>query len=520
MDRINWPAFNQAQEEFVFCKKPFVLGGGGMGSGKTNALVRRAIALSIDTPIFGNMSGNVGLIGRFKEKDFQKTTLLELKRWLPKEWIKSENRNMGIIELFNGSILHFTHFESVDHILSYNVGWCAIDQMEEIPEEVFDELAYRRVRLKVKNRYDKFGFAVTPQFDDFGHSISTDPQEIDAVLTYQTVFGVCNPKRGWLYDRFVKNEEYRLSEDPDVRRMYNADYKLVVIPTTDNQKYLPPDYIERQRRDLSPREYRRYVQGLWDAFEGQVYEDFRENTHVNHSNIVPPPGWKIVVGIDHGGSGTPQKNNATNTTAVLFLAFYQPETANVEVNVFDELYLGGSTIEETVAAIDGKLKQWAATQKMHYQNEAEQATRLKVSMWRCDPSMGRGVQDVDESVMEAYMRHARNRGFSMPLSAWPKDVMPGIYRTNWMFRGNMMHVNPKCIRLINELKSVEFDENEKIKKLQADHATDALRGAVMSIHVSVKPIEMQQQKSFVERVVEREMRDSLIQDDVYGNVQW
>lgn len=518
MKQIDWPPFNRPQEEFVFSRHPFVLGGGGMGSGKTNALVRRAILLSIDSPSFGNMSGNVGLIGRYKEKDFQKTTYLELKRWLPREWIKRENANMGVLELMNGSVIHFTHFESVDHILSYNVGWCAIDQMEEIPEEVFEELAYRRVRLKVKTVYDQNGSLVVPRFDDFGRCISTEQAERDSVLEYQTVFGVCNPKRGWLYDRFVKNEEYLLSPDARVRAMHNPDYKLVVIPTTQNQKYLPVDFITRQKRSLSDREYRRYVEGQWDAFEGQVYEDFRESKNVLMANFTPPPHFSIVVAIDHGGSGTPQKKNATNITAVDFLAYSERGAQYPEIVVFEQLYLPGSTIEESVAEIDRKLQQIAEAQRLEY--KADPGLRAKVRTWVCDPSMQRGVQDTQESLMEAYMRHARNRGMSMPLQAGIRDEMAGIQRVNWMFREGIMNVNPKCSTLIGELKSVEFGDNEKIKKLQADHATEALRQGVMVIPVSVHGVDIKEQKSFAEQVIEQEMKQESYQDDVYGGVLW
>ena len=514
---INWTAFNPSQLEFVNSKAPFVLGAGGMGSGKTVALVRRAILMSINSPFFGNMDGNVGVIGRWKKLDFEKTTYLELMRWLPKEWIVKENKNDGVIELYNKSIIHVTHFDSVEHILSYNVGWAAIDQLEQIPVEVFEELAFRRVRLKTLTRHDRYGNPINPQFDKHGNCISTDPDEIAAVLNYHTVFGVCNPKRCFLHDRFVRNEEYGLSSDPEVKKLYNPDFHSVIIPTTENQMYLPTDFISRQKRTLSEREYKRFVGGMWDAFEGQVYEDFTESRNVRGTNFVPPPDWKFIVTIDHGGSGTPQKNNATNTTAVLFEAYNERGTQYPEVATLDELYLGGSTIEETVIAIDNKLHYYADATRMHYPSIDYATQRHRVDVWRCDPSMARGIQDTDESIMEAYMRHARNRGFTMALTPANNDVMPSIQRVNWMFRQDIRKLNPKCIHLIDELKSVEFGDNEKVKPLQADHLTDTLRMSSMSIFISVKGINMEEEKSIVDKVLAHSRRGSEVHDDVFGS---
>ena len=198
-------------------KEPFVCGSGGKGGGKTVGLVRRAILLSVNSPVFGDMSGNVGLIGRYKSVDFLKTTYIELMRWLPRSWIEDEDRNLGIIYLKNHSIIHYTHIDSVDHILGYNVGWFAGDQLEEIPKDVWDEIKFNRVRLKVLTRYDNYGRLIQPKFDDNGNCISTDPAELAAVLNYQTAFGVCNPKRSWIYGDFVQNEGYGISDDESMR---------------------------------------------------------------------------------------------------------------------------------------------------------------------------------------------------------------------------------------------------------------------------------------------------------------
>ena len=107
--------------------------------------------------------------------------------------IRKHYRIDGILELINGSVLHFTHFDSMEHLQSYNIGFAAIDQMEQTDWEVFKSIGYERTRLKTLARYDKDGKLLIPEFNRAGECISKTQEERDAVLTYQCAFGVCNP---------------------------------------------------------------------------------------------------------------------------------------------------------------------------------------------------------------------------------------------------------------------------------------------------------------------------------------
>ena len=512
--QIKWTDFNPRQGEFVLSKEPYVMGSGGMGGGKTVGLVRRAILLSVNSPVFGDMSGNVGLLGRFKSVDFLKTTYLALMRELPASWIEDEDRNLGIIYLKNHSIIHYTHIDSVDHILGYNLGWFGGDQTEEIPKDVWDELKLRRIRLRVLTRYDEYGRVIQPEFDDFGTGISPDPAEIAAVLHYQTAFGVCNPKRCWIYDDFVRNEEHKLSVF--AKSKYDPEHKLIIIPSTENLKYLPPQYIDRQKRTLSTREYKRYVEGLWDAFEGQVYEDFHSR-HINGINIIPPPNWDIGVFIDHGGSGTPQKQMATNVKAVVFVAYHKQGLEYPQFLIFDSLYLGGSTIENAVMEIRERLVYHHNARKKVYDWYNSTDEMIKVNIWRCGQDMAKGLDDSDESIMEAWMRHGRNIGMRMSLAPGNNDVDAGVARVNWLFREDLMKINPWNVEGIDELNTIEFDENEKIKKFQADHFCEALRVGILSIHIDIQSPEMNKPKTLEEKVMELESMRKQSGDDIFGD---
>ncbi len=517
---IKWTDFNPQQWKFVTSKVPFICGSGGMGSGKTVALVRRAILLSINSPWFGDMSGNEGVIGRHAMKDFMMTTYRELKRWLPNAWVKNENRTLGYIELFNGSIIHITHYDELDHILSMNLGWAAIDQMEQVGEEVFEELVLHRVRRMTLKRFDLQGRPVTPDFDENGKCVSATSEERAAALNYHTVFGVCNPHQAnkWILKKFIKNEQMRDNPNPDINRMHDPEFKVIYIPTTENKKWLPPEFIERQRRLLSDKQFKRDVEGQWQKYEGLVYEDFTQE-HVNSLNYVPPPDWRIVVSIDHGGSGTPQKHNATNIKAVIFMAYTKKGGEWPKAMVYDSLYMGGVTIQACVIAIEERLRMHQRARLKNFQWFKSTDSRIQVDMWRCDPAMQKGMEDADESVLEAYMRHATAIGMDMPLVSGNNDVESGIQRINWMFRENLLTINPWNTEGIEELETVEYGDNGKIKPLQADHFTDALRLAVMSIDFNLDSMYESPPKVITLADMVQNSMDNMEfdNDTVYGN---
>ena len=512
---VEWSGFNPQQKAFVTSRKPFICGAGGKGGGKTVGLVRRALILLSTSDVFGDMSGNTGLIGRCKEKDFIKTTLPELRRWIPPSWIRKEYKKDGVFELVNESLLHYTHFDDVDHIVSYNLGFAALDQMEQVSEEVIDELIYNRIRMRILTRYDRTGNLVIPLFNDNADCISPEPEKQAAVLDYHSVFGVANPRRGWIYRRFIQNEEFRTSPDERVRARYNPDYEFIQIPTQENRKYLPKDYIERQRRERSSAEYKRNVTGDWDAFEGQVYCDFND-TFILPKNLVPMPEWDIYIGIDHGGTGY-DKTGATGVTAVDFAALEPRSGTWPKLHVFDELYLQGSTVQDTVAEIDERLKALRTAQKYHYENVP--ATPVKVKAWRSGADVMRGIQDAQESIMERYMKFAKMRGLFMPLAIGGNDQAEKIERTNWFFREGLLDVNPSCIHTIGCWKGTEYGSNGKIKAMQDDHNSEAFDLLHSAVPVRPNMIRMPEQLESREQTEMRRYQEGLAQegdDPVYG----
>lgn len=267
---------------------------GGVGSGKTTALDMEALILSLEYP------GNYGLIGRYTYPELRDTTMYEFfllidkidERMreihgdgtpsLIKNYIKTENK----LVLINDSVILFRHLEEPDKVKSLNLGWFGIDEMTEVPEDVFLML---QSRLRKKEVPRRVGFG------------STNPEGHD-----------------WVYTKWCKTHR----NDPN--------YLFVRVSTYDNP-HLPDDYARDLEASFPEAWKKRYIDGDPSAFEGQIITAFDEGIHVLEPFDIPAE-WTRCVGLDHG---------TNNPTAVLWTARH-PEGPLV---VYDEHYEAGQIIK-------------------------------------------------------------------------------------------------------------------------------------------------------------------------------
>ncbi|MBR4537226.1 MAG: phage terminase large subunit [Clostridia bacterium] len=117
------------------------------------------------------------------------------------------------------------------------------------------------------------------------------------------MYMTCNPGGpGHQYIKRLKEGRFLDSEKPE-------DYIFIQSLVTDNKALMKeqPDYIE-QLKALPPKRRDAWLYGNWDVFEGQVFEEFRDdpehyldkkNTHVI-APFEPPPGWRIYRSFDWG----------------------------------------------------------------------------------------------------------------------------------------------------------------------------------------------------------------------------
>lgn len=263
--------------------------GGGWGNGKTSAGCAECFALALEYP------GSVGLIARRTRPELKATTQHQFfnggggnpnSDWsgCPQELIRTFNKTEQKLTLINGSIIHFWPLDDPDKLTNLNLGWFLIDQAEEVPEEMF-QMLQGRLRQREAPRKGMI---------------------------------LCNPSgHDWIWRRWVYLEY--------------PDHGLVHAKTTDNPN-LPTDYVESLMK--MPEAWRkRFMEGSWDVFEGQIWPEFNPDIHV----IRPTPledWWETVEAIDHG---------RRNPTAVTWACFF--ELHNTEYCfVVDEHYEAGQLV--------------------------------------------------------------------------------------------------------------------------------------------------------------------------------
>ncbi len=253
---------------------------GGVGSGKTMALDWEALLLSLEFP------GNYGLVGRLYYPELRDTTMHDFFEICPSELIKEYKKTEHKVTLFNNSTIIFRALEDPDKIKSLNLGWFGIDEMTEVPENVFLMLQSRLRRTNVPRRV---GFG------------STNPEGHD-----------------WVFQRFgIKHKD-----DPK--------YLMVNVASTENP-HLPDDYVDDLMGSYDEIWIKRYIMGDPSAFEGQIISIWDPKVHIIKA-FDPPPEWTRVVVLDHG---------TNNPTAVLW-GVVHPEGFLI---IYKEHYAAGQIVE-------------------------------------------------------------------------------------------------------------------------------------------------------------------------------
>ena len=275
---------------------------GGYGNGKTMAFCAEAIQLSLEYP------QNFGLIGRMTYPELRDSTWHEFLNFpilvddkevpfVNSPLVKSYNKAEHSVELVNGSLIVGRAMEgSFDKVKSMNLGWFGIDQLEEMPEEMWLGLIGRLRRKAVRH----------------------------------TAFGVGNPEgHDWIWKRWIMQ--------PD------QDHFIVNAASTANT-HLPAGYVDGLIKQYPEEWVKRYVYGSFDTFEGLVFKEFQDKEpYVIHSCKIPDH-WYRFVGIDHG---------YRNPTAVLWGAVSDDGT----VIIYDEFYETNHLVSEIATVLKTKAKE-------------------------------------------------------------------------------------------------------------------------------------------------------------------
>ena len=266
MTTITIPAPNPKQRQFLLDRHRYVAFGGARGGGKSWAVRAKAVLLAARYP------GIKIMIVRRTYPELRANHIGPLRALLGDcaEYRESTKE----ITFPGGSVILFRHCENAAAVDKY--------QGTEVDVLFLDEATHL-----TEEEYDRFKTCV--------RGVNGFPKR---------VYLTCNPGgvgHSWVKRLFV-DRVFRETEDP-------ADYSFIRSLVTDNAALMAsdPEYI-KQLRALPPKLRKAWLDGDWNIFEGQFFEEFRDDpahyedrlfTHV----IAPfeiPREWKIVRSFDFG----------------------------------------------------------------------------------------------------------------------------------------------------------------------------------------------------------------------------
>ena len=234
------------QKAFMEDTSKELLYSGAFGAGKTRVGCEKGFMLSAKYP------KNSGAIFRKTRSSLTSTTQ---QTWFeevcPPSMIKNWNKQEGVCELVNGSLIYFRGLDDPLKIGSMNLGWAFLDEGIEAEEDDYNMILSRLRRPNVPIRQ---------------------------------IFIATNPGSPyhWIYTRFFKEKHGSVYEGNSLQN-----------------PHLPKDYVDFIKTKYTGVYYRRYVLGEWIGQEGMVYEEFDPLIH----EIEPfgiPIDWPRYRFIDFG----------------------------------------------------------------------------------------------------------------------------------------------------------------------------------------------------------------------------
>ena len=283
-----------SQRAFIFAPERFSAISGGFASGKSFATVMKGLVLSAAIP------GNRGAFLCYRGSDVEKRLIpLFVEECCPPSWIKSWNKNKGVVVLRNNSVIEFSHIKdgtggsgagTGTRRIGSNWGWLGVDQAEEITKEHWDALVSR---LRLPRAPKKFGF------------MSLNPAGKD-----------------WIFDRFFQKvqpwprDEHKRALPIDgkyFQAVKASDNTLGISVNSLENRISNGGFVEDAYFDSLLETYgeawiARFVHGSFEDFKGRLFNDFvgglvdyaDASVHVVDDFQIPKH-WQLLVPIDVGG---------------------------------------------------------------------------------------------------------------------------------------------------------------------------------------------------------------------------
>jgi PBSX family phage terminase large subunit len=295
----------------------------------------------------------------------------------------------------------------------------------------------------------------------YGDELTTIPEDFFVqVLARLSVrgaqlFGTTNPdtRAHWLRKKYLLRGQGKGGSGELNLRTWHS--------TLDDNPHLDRQYVRDLKTEYTGLWFKRYIQGLWVAAEGAVFDMFDEDEHV--IDVLPDMHRWISLGIDYG---------TRNATAALMLG----------VSEDGELILSHEWRHDPAVA-------------RHQLTDLKLSARLRKWMAGLDAGHGMvGIQPewlcVDPSA--ASLRLQLHEDGLLPTLA-DNAVLDGIRLVSSLLGSNRLKVHRSCTGLLDELPGYAWDDKAAEKGEDAplkvdDHSVDAARYAIATPEVLWRPL--------------------------------
>lgn len=307
-----------------------------------------------------------------------------------------------------------------------------------------------------------------------------------------------NPEgRNWVYEKFFKADI-----EPGARRWKGHEGFLAV---RGENFHLAPDYYESLREYYDDVWIEKYLNGSFDVFEGQVFDNFARDIHCLPA-MRPPDTWPRFRGLDHG---------LVNPTACLWAG---SDFAG-NLLIYRCYYQRSSIPAENAANIlrlsEGEEIDWTVIDPSTHQTQSAGGTAERIiDQYRqagltCEP----GNNAVKDSI--ALIRHLLQPDPTRKFPAWhPRAGEPGSPR---------LFFTADCTELLWELQSYQWKQvkpggsEREAPVAKHDHAIAALRYLLMrSPRPAVETIKLDDYSRFIDII--NDLKGEPQDNDEYSNI--
>lgn len=234
------------------------------------------------------------------------------------------------------------------------------------------------------------------------------------------------------------------------RRLILGGEATVYYSSATQNPHNAPEYVDNLNK-MTGLLYQRLVLGKWVQAEGVVFDNFDPALGANVTEEAEyNPEWRVRWGVDDGYVYGKGPGSESYHPRVILFANLTPQGF---IHVFDEYY---ATSELSETSIDYALKRPYRRPEIAFVDSSAAELRARFSVL--------GIQ---------------NMGATHPVGEGIKNVRRYISDPNGV---RMLKVHPRCVNLIREMASYQYDEHSKVanvgerKPLKVDdHGPDALR---------------------------------------------